>query len=80
MDSDGPTFQNDIRPMFTQIDVDHMRDYGIDLSSRDDVEKHGEAIYQTVTGGTMPPPGTGERWTSEMCERFKRWRDGGCRP
>ena len=35
-----------------------MQNLGIDLSSRDDVEKHAAAIYETVTSGAMPPPGT----------------------
>jgi hypothetical protein len=78
MDQDKPSFEKDVRPMFTQTDVEHMQNLGIDLSSRGDVEKHAAAIYETVTSGAMPPPGTGERWTAEMCERFKRWRDGGC--
>ena len=80
-DGAAPGFANDIRPMFTQLDVDHMQPFGIDLSSYDDVRQHAEAIYETVTEGSMPPKSSGEaRWTEEMCERFKRWRDGGCQP
>jgi hypothetical protein len=71
------SFAGDIRPLFTDIDVAHMKAAGMDLSNRDDVEKHADAIYDAVSEGSMPPPGTGETWTPEMCERFKRWQTQG---
>lgn len=77
--ADTLSFDKDIRPMFTDMDVEHMNQFGIDLSSRDDVETAADSIYTTVTEGTMPPRNSGEpRWTPEMCERFKQWRDQGC--
>jgi hypothetical protein len=74
------SFARDIRPLFTDLDVSHMKPFGIDLSERDDVEKHAQAILRTITDGSMPPKGTGERWTPEMCARFKSWADNGCSP
>jgi hypothetical protein len=74
------SFAQDIRPMFTDPDVDHMKHAGMDLSDRDDVEKHAESILAVVTNGSMPPSGTGERWTPEMCATFKSWVDQGCQP
>ncbi|HLY03211.1 MAG TPA: hypothetical protein VKR56_12040 [Candidatus Cybelea sp.] len=74
------SFARDIRPMFTAIDVEHMKPVGIDLSSYDDVQAYAEAIYRTVSAGTMPPPGTGKQWTPEMCERFKQWQRDNCPP
>jgi hypothetical protein len=75
---DTLSFAGDIRPMFTDIDVAHMKNAGIDLSDKDEVMTHADAIYQTVSAGTMPPPSSGEaRWTPEMCDRFKRWQDAG---
>ena len=71
------SFAKDIRPMFTDIDVEHMKGLGVDLSSYDAVQSYAEAIYRTVSNGTMPPPGTGERWTPEMCDTFKRWTEAG---
>jgi uncharacterized membrane protein len=72
-------FAKDIRPLFTDLDVAHMKPAGIDLSSRDDVAAHADAIYRTVSTGSMPPKNSGEpRWTSEMCALFKRWQDQGC--
>jgi hypothetical protein len=77
MNGTALSFARDIRPMFTDIDVDHMKHAGMDLSNRDDVEKHATAILDVVTKGTMPPKNTGERWTSDMCDTFKRWVDAG---
>jgi hypothetical protein len=73
------SFATDIRPMFTETDIAHMKAAGIDLGAREDVAQHADAIFETVSAGTMPPPSSGEpRWTTEMCEKFKQWRDAGC--
>ena len=72
-----PTFERDIRPMFTDMDVAHMSKF-MDLSSRDSVFEHADAIYETVSSGSMPPPPSGEaRWTPQMCETFKQWKEQG---
>jgi hypothetical protein len=77
-DSTAPlSFATDVRPMFTQMDVDHMAAF-MDLSSRDSVFENADAIYDTVFSGVMPPASSGEtRWTPEMCETFKRWKEQG---
>ena len=74
------SFERDIRPMFTQMDVDHMSAM-IDLSDRDSVFGSADAIYSTVASGTMPPPSSGEpRWTAQMCEKFRQWTEQGGMP
>jgi len=80
-DSAALSFEKDIRPMFTDLDIDHMKAAGIDLSDARSVAAYSEAIYATVSDGSMPPPSSGEpSWTAEMCERFNEWRNGGCLP
>jgi uncharacterized membrane protein len=75
------SFARDIRPMFTDMDVDHMEPFGIDLSSPEDVAKNADAIYETVSQKTMPPKNSGEpQWTDDMCARFKEWQNQGCPP
>jgi tyrosinase len=74
------SFAKDIRPLFTDTDVAHMKPAGMDLSNRDDVQLHADAIYRAVSDGAMPPPGSGKTWTADMCERFKRWQNEGCPP
>jgi hypothetical protein len=73
------SFAKDIRPMFTDIDVQHMKPLGVDLSEWEAVKAHVDAIYQVLTAGTMPPPPS-KRWTPEMCDLLKRWKDDGCPP
>lgn len=66
--------------MFTDMDVEHMKK-AMDLASRDSVLAHADAIYESVSSGHMPPPDCAEaRWTPEMCEQFKTWRDEGGLP
>ena len=80
-DEGALSFAKDIRPMFTDMDVAHMQGAGIDLSDRAEVEAHADAIYETVSDGSMPPRNSGEeRWSPEMCERFKKWHEQGCQP
>jgi len=72
------SFAKDIRPLFTDTDVEHMG-FAMDLSNRDDVAEHAENILEVVKAGTMPPPGSGGvRWTGEMCDTFERWMKQGC--
>jgi hypothetical protein len=74
------SFTRDIRSMFTDVDVDHMH-FAMDLSDRDSVFEHADAIYAVVSKGSMPPSSSGEpRWTAEMCATFKRWKDEGGAP
>jgi hypothetical protein len=40
--------------MFRDTDVDTMKDYGLDLSSYDEVKNKVQAIYATLAEGTMP--------------------------
>jgi hypothetical protein len=71
------SFARDIRPMFTDMDVDHMKK-AMNLADPISVFQHAGAIYAAVSSGSMPPPSSGEtRWTSEMCSRFKDWWDRG---
>jgi len=80
-DEPGLSFAKDIRPMFTEMDVAHMKEAGLDLSDLASVAQHADSIYTTVSNGSMPPPSSGETpWTPEMCARFKRWQTQGCAP
>ena len=52
------SFQADIRPLFTQRDIDGMRK-GFNLESYDEVKAHAAAIYDRIRGiggAVMPPP------------------------
>jgi hypothetical protein len=62
------SFAQDIRPLFRDTpDVDTMKEFGMDLSSCDDVKKHAEAIYERLED-------------KAQIARFKQWMDEGMAP
>jgi hypothetical protein len=78
------SFETDIRPLFTQRDIEAMRK-AIDLPSYDDVKAHSAAIYDRirgVAGAVMPPPpprGEGP-WPQSRIDLFGRWIADGYPP
>jgi len=70
-------FAKDIRPMFRDTDVDTMQNYGLDLSSYDEVKNKAQAIYTTLAEGTMPCDGV---WPKDRVDTLKRWMDEGMAP
>lgn len=80
MRAEAISFARDIRVMFTEMDIEHMK-RSMDLSNRESVLEHADVIYAAVLSGHMPPPTSGEtRWTEDMCARFKAWKDQGGAP
>ena len=65
------TWTKNIKGMFTQTDIDHMKTKGIDLSSYQSVKINAVPIYNAVSSGYMPPPGSGETpWHADMVTTF----------
>jgi hypothetical protein len=49
------SFAGDIRPLFRDSpDIDSMKEYGLDLSSYQDVRAQAGAIYTRLADGSMP--------------------------
>jgi hypothetical protein len=73
------SFVQDIRPLFTAEDVEHMLRVKInfDLSNYESVRANANVIYHAVSHGLMPP---GQPWPQERVDRFKRWMDEGYPP
>jgi hypothetical protein len=77
------SFQADIRPLFTERDIEGMKK-GFDLASYDDVKAHAAAIYDRIRGiggAVMPPPpprGEGP-WPQSRIELFAKWMADGYR-
>jgi hypothetical protein len=71
------SFARDVRPMFRVTDVDTMQNYGLDLSSYDEVKNKAQAIYATLAEGTMP---CDEAWPKDRVATLKRWMDEGMAP
>jgi hypothetical protein len=78
------SFQADIRPLFTQRDIDGMKK-GFNLASYDEVRAHAAAIYDRIRGigGALmpPPPPRGEGpWPQTNIELFAKWMADGYQP
>ena len=71
-------FAADIRPLFRDTpDVDSMKDFGLDLSSYEQVKAQAAKIYETVENGSMP---CDVPWPPERVALFKRSMDDGMAP
>ncbi len=69
------SFAKDIRPLFRDTpDVDTMKEFGMDLSSYDDVKKHAQAIYDRLEDGSMP---CDDAWPKAQIATFKQWMEEG---
>jgi len=72
------SFATDIRPLFRdEQDVEVMKNFGLDLSSYEDVKTHAEAIYSRVEDGSMPCDG---EWPKEQVAKFQQWINDGRLP
>jgi hypothetical protein len=74
--ADQVTYEQDIRPLFRDRDIQSMS-FAFDLSSYNEVRTNAEAIYERLAAGSMPCDG---RWPAEDVERFRTWIDNGSPP
>jgi hypothetical protein len=72
-DAAVPSFERDIRPLFTERDRAAMR-WAFDLGEVASVRQHAEAILEQVAAGRMPCDGA---WSAERVELFRRWVQAG---
>jgi hypothetical protein len=76
------SFQADIRPLFTERDIEGMKK-GFNLASYDEVKAHAAAIYDRIRGigGPLMPPPRGEGpWPPSRIELFAKWMADGYQP
>ena len=72
------SFARDIRPLFRDTpDVDEMKEFGMDLSSYEDVKEQAANIVERLEDGSMP---CDEPWPEDRIARFKQWMDEGLAP
>jgi hypothetical protein len=77
------SFSTDIQPLFTEMDVDHMKAQGVPLDDYSWMSQPDNAaqVFQAVSSGWMPPSDSGEqRWPADRVALFKSWMDGGYQP
>ena len=70
------SFAQDIRPLFTAMDVAHMKGFRVFLDDfgymRDPA--HAQQVLGRVSTGSMPPRRSGEPpWTPENVQLFRDW-------
>lgn len=64
-------FTHDIRPLFSDFDVESFREYdGIVLDSETSVKQNAQLIAERLEAGTIPYDGN---WPPEAIELFSRW-------
>jgi hypothetical protein len=76
------SFAKDIRPLFTQTDIDHMS-FFCDLSSYSDVKTNANDILNRlkgIGGPQMPPKRDGGPWPQKNIDLFQTWIKDGCQP
>ena len=71
--ADAPSFERDIKPLFTERDHGSMT-FFVDLWSHDDVAEKSDAILSRLRDGSMPCYGP---WDEAKIDLFQRWVDGG---
>ncbi len=72
------SFAAHIRPLFRDSpDVDSMKEYGLDLSSYEEVKARASEISSRLEDGSMP---CDEPWPEEHLALFKQWMDEGMAP
>lgn len=79
------SFQSDVLPLFRQVDIDHMRPFGVLLddyaymsdpsaasSGRD--HAHARSVYDFLSGASQPQmPLGGTYWSPKQLQLFQRW-------
>jgi hypothetical protein len=74
MEQSAVGFEQDIRPLFRDRDVQSMSS-AFDLSSYDDVRTHADKILAAVARGSMPCDGP---WPADRVDLFRSWVDAAC--
>jgi hypothetical protein len=70
------SFARDVRPLFTDTDIAHMKDGGVVLDDYDYMRDpaHAQKVLDAVSAGTMPPSDSGEPpWSPDSVQLFRDW-------
>jgi hypothetical protein len=77
------SFKAEILPLFTPMDIQHMKEQSFPLDDYDFMSQpdNASSVYDQVSTGAMPPSWSGEDpWSDEKVSLFKEWMEGGYQP
>lgn len=74
------SFSKDIKPLFRQVDIDHMKVHGVKLDDYQYMSDatNAQAVQNTLVRQTMPPGGP--FWTPEQLDLYEKWKSDGYQP
>lgn len=76
---ENPTYMEHIRNFFADVDIEHMGQLGIDLSTYDGVKAKATSIYfQTQPPDAKMPPPPAPPWSQARSDTFRNWIVDGC--
>ncbi|MGC2637715.1 MAG: hypothetical protein WA294_11095 [Acidobacteriaceae bacterium] len=79
------SFAASIRPLFREMDIEHMSGFGVELDDYEWMSKpeNAASVLATVSpqNGQAPsmPPG-GPYWTADQLALFAQWQEDGYQP
>jgi hypothetical protein len=79
----APSFQNDILPLFRQVDINHMKPMGVllDQYTYMSTPANAQDVYNHLTGASTPRmPMGGPFWSEAQLQLFQNWMTGGYQP
>ena len=74
------SFAQDIRPLFTDMDIAHMKGFGVLLDDFDYMRDpaHAQKVLDALSAGAMPPSSSGEpSWPPDRVQLLRDWVTGG---
>ena len=76
------SFAADIKPLFREIDIKHMKVGGVLLDDYAYMSKpdNASSVLETVEGNPPSMPPGGPYWTADQVALFKKWMDEGYQP
>ena len=70
------SFAQDIRPLFTEMDIAHMKGFGVLLDDFNYMRDaaHAQKVLDAVSARAMPPSSSGEPpWSPDSVQLFRDW-------
>ena len=77
------SFAHDIKPLFTDMDIAHMKERGVALDDFGYMSDptHAQRVLRSISTGSMPPKHSGEPpWSPENVQLFRDWIAAGYQP